>query len=280
MVVELASSDEEAHLREGVGTTYIRVLQKDILWAKEKLLNYGISRLPKSCTKVCWADCDILWGRKDWAIATSIKLEDFAVVQPFATAIFMGPEETPEHHGRFRPSVAFARYFVQNAESQSLIYSDDMLRSHPGYAWAARRDVLEKMGGLYDRAILGHGDLLMALAFSHKGDIPDAWSEHWDPGWSPMLKADVRAYQRKVAKVVQGRMVHVNGTIYHLWHGPRRNRDYFQRGKLLADFDPNIHLEESETGMWQWTRDAKLKGLPERAIEYFKARKEDERSEL
>lgn len=284
MVVELAASDDEAHLRDGVGNKYVRVIQGDVLWAKEKLLNYGIKRLPRSCTKVCWADCDILWGRKDWAVATSVLLEDYAVIQPFATAIFLGPEETPEHHGRFRPSVAFARYYVQTAESHTLIHADDVLRGHPGYAWAARRSVLEEIGGLYDRAILGHGDLVMALAFSHNvttdGEIPDGWSEHWDPGWSEKLKADVRAYQRRAAKVIQGSMVHANGTIYHLWHGPRRNRDYFKRGALLRDFDPAIHLEESETGMWRWTREAKLKGLPERALEYFKGRNEDDRTVL
>jgi hypothetical protein len=40
---------------------------------------------------------------------------------------------------------------------------------HPGYAWACTRKAYERMGGLYDKAILGSGDNIMSLCLINKG---------------------------------------------------------------------------------------------------------------
>lgn len=282
LMIELCASDAAAHLSDGVGARYMRVISRDVLWSKERLLNEAIEcGLPRNCTGVCWADCDILFQRKDWARATAALLTRHQVVQPFATAIFLSPTETPAKHGRYRPSVAFARYYRQAMGATTLVGTDAVLKAHPGYAWAARMSTLRAIGGLYDRAILGHGDLVMALGLCHSpdrdGPIPGGWEPHWRPGWSAALEDDARRWQRRAADVVRGDVAFVPGEIYHLWHGARKNREYERRGEMLAAFDPAVHIErDPATRMWRWTPQAVEAKYPEKVLDYFKGRKEDD----
>lgn len=279
LTVELAASDDAAHLTDKLCNKYVRVLAQDVLWAKERLLNVALENLPDACTQVCWADCDILFHRKNWARVCSDMLRRHRVVQPFSTAIFLGPQETPTNHAQFRPSNGFARYYHLHMGQMSMVNTDHVLKSHPGYAWAARRDVLERMQGFYDKCILGHGDIVMALAFCHNverdGAIPDEWEPHWNPGWSDLLYNDIRRWQREASRVVDGDVAFMNGQIYHLWHGPRKNRDYEQRGRALAHFDPDEHLVLSGN-MWTWSPRALDDGLAQACVAYFHKRREDD----
>lgn len=280
LTVELCTSVETAHLRDGVGTKYVRVVADDVLWAKERLLNVALKHLPLECTQVCWCDCDILFQRANWARMCSELLRRHRVVQPFTAAVWLGPDETPAKHTRFRPSTSFARYFRYDRRSLTVVGSDDILRSHPGYAWAARRDVLDRIGGFYDKCILGHGDIIMAMAFCHNpqvyGDIPtNEWERHWDPGWSSELKKDVRAWQRAASQEVAGDVNCCPGEIFHLFHGCKKNRDYDRRGSALAAFRPSEHLV-LRNDVWAWTPQAKCDGLVDACLAYFKNRREDD----
>lgn len=281
LTIELAFSENDYDLRESDATVMVRRCCSSVMWHKERLLNIAIASLPEECTKVCWLDCDILFGRADWAEVTSKALDAHPIVQPFGTAIFMGPDETPADHGRFRPTPSFARYYVHNHRCNSLIGSRMLLGPHhPGYAWAARREVLDAMGGLYDRCVLGHADLVMAAAYTHcvarDGPMPEGWEPHWDPGWSFELKEHIRAYQARVADAVQGDINYVGGTIYHMWHGSKKHRGYDVRGQILDAFDPEVHIvARSGDSLYEWTPAAHRIKLPINVGKYFSNRKED-----
>ena len=281
LTVELCAG-ADGDLSGDVCDRYVRIAQSDVLWAKERLLNVALQNLPAACTQVCWCDCDVLFQRPSWARLCSELLKRHRVVQPFATAIFLGPDETPERHTQFRPSVGFARFYVHDMRGRSLINTEHVLASHPGYAWAARRDVLERIGRFYDKCILGHGDIVMGLAACHSvardGPIPDEFEPGWRPGWSDALTRDIREWQRGASAVIDGDVTYVQGEVFHLWHGPRRNRNYDRRGALIQDFDPKRHLEPGdETSMWRWTEEAKRIGLDARCLAYFKQRREDDK---
>ena len=279
LLVELAASDAAAHWDPTAATRYVRVLETDVLWAKERLLNIGIAALPDECTAVCWCDCDVLVARDDWAAACVEQLKRHRVVQPFGTSVFLAPDETPERHCRYRTSISMARHFVQHTGRQSYSGTDQILVSHPGYAWAARREVLARIGGLYDRTVLGHGDLVMGLAFCHDPRVAplavDGWEPHWDPGWSTALLRHARAWQRRAADVVQGDVGFVHGALYHLWHGPPKRRQYHTRGAALAEFDPDQHIETAPSGVLRWTAAARAAGIPDKVKAYFASRRED-----
>jgi hypothetical protein len=279
LTVEMAPPGE-TQLKPDQSTRYVHVEARDVLWAKERLLNVAVAELPPECTQVCWCDCDILFARPDWAAACSRLLDAHPVVQPFQTAIFMGPNEMPSNHNAaYAPLESFVSFFCRTGRT-TLIDSKEVFKAHPGYVWAARRAELTRMGLFFDKCILGHADMVMGLAFCHDpdrfGGILTSWDAHWDPGWSPMLKAEARAWQRRASEVVRGNVGFVPGKIYHLYHGSNKSRNYTDRGKLLQAFDPAVHLaEDPRSGMWVWTSAAKLDGLDEAARRYFAARCED-----
>lgn len=277
LTVEL--STDVFHLSADVCNIYVPVQQKDVLWAKERLLNIALRHLPPHCTQVCWCDCDILFQRPQWAFLCSELLKKHRVVQPFGTCIFLGPDETPTQHQAFKPSCSFARYYFHTMNQKTFVGSTDVLTAHPGYAWAARRDVLQRLGGFLDFCILGHADIAMGLAFCHAlardGPIPDTWEPHWEPGWNPALKSAVRRWQQHAASVVHGDVSYVQGEIYHLWHGNGKNRQYTKRGELIQDFDPALHLVPAASGMWAWTEAATALELDKKVLQYFASRKED-----
>lgn len=279
LTVELCASDAEAHLSADYATKYVRVVAPDVLWAKERLLNLGIEQhLPPECTKVCWCDCDLLFKQDDWAWRCSDQLDRHRVVQPFSNAVFLAANETSENHRQFRPTASFAKVYAM--DPVSAINTTAALSSSPGYVWAARRDVLARMGGLFDQSILGHGDVVAAEAFSHSvdrdGAVPAGVDPVWNNGWSAALWDAVRAWQARAAEVVDGDIGVVRGTVFHLWHGSQKNRAYKERGMLLADFRPADHLElDPDTGMWRWTAAARAVGLEGRCKLYFQKRRED-----
>lgn len=278
LTVELCASDDTAHLSGDYATQYVRIVASDVLWAKERLLNIGIDHLPPECTKVCWCDCDILFKQPGWAWMCSDMLDKHRVVQPFSQGIFLAADETPEMHRRFQPSNSFAKVYLMDPVSAA--GTTVALGSSPGYVWAARRDVLARCNGLFDKSILGHGDIVAATAFSHSvardGPMPVGIDSVWKNGWSAALWDDVRAWQTRAAEVVDGDIGMVCGVVYHLWHGSQRNRNYKERGMLLADFQPSKHLVTNPaTGMWQWTPAARAAGLDARCKLYFKKRNED-----
>lgn len=267
------------HLPPDSADLYIGIEETDILWAKERLLQIALERLPASCRYVAWCDCDILFQDPQWAWQTVDALQIHRVIQPFTTCYFLGALETPAKHGMFPPSCSFARWYARR--HRTISHTPDVISNgHPGYVWAARRDVLQRIG-FYDKCILGHADVVMAIAFSHSahrdGPFPATWEPHWTPGWSAALQNDIRQWQQRAAAVVQGDLGYLPGAIYHLWHGPRSNRNYHNRGYLLQDFDPAVHLTLSKQLVWRWTDAARLTQVDKRCIQYFEQRQEDDR---
>ena len=281
LTVELACTEDGFTLEQEDATVMVRRVSADVMWHKERLLNIAIRSLPPSCGKVCWCDCDITFERADWAARTSEALDRYPVVQPFSSGIFLGPGDTPARYSkRFRPTTSFARYYVHDKRGESLVGSEDILRGHPGYAWAARRDVLHQLGGLFDECVIGHADVVMAVGFSHSvercGPIPDAWEPHWQCGWSPQLTARARAYQRRAADVVAGNIAYLGGNVFHHWHGPCKSRNYGVRGRILGQFNPERDLtSDAPDQPWRWTEDALATKLPEGVYVYFQTRQED-----
>jgi len=278
LTVELSLTAEQAHLKPDSCTKYVSVVEQDVLWAKEQLLNIAEQHLPAECTQICWCDCDVLFKDPGWAWKSSDLLQQHRIIQPFSEAIFLGPTETPNQYGSFQPSVSFARHYLK--KKGSLVQQPDILEGHPGYAWAMRRDIWRQCGGLYDKCILGHADIVMGVAFTHNvsrdGPIADDWEAHWNPGWSVYLQHDIRKWQQRICEIIKGDVGCMHGQVFHLWHGPRENRQYHNRGVMLADFNPALHLERGANHLYHWTLSAKSIKLDEACKLYFQKRKEDQ----
>jgi hypothetical protein len=139
---------------------------------------------------------------------------------------------------------------------------------HPGFAWAMTRKAYEKIGGLYDKGVLGSGDSIMALSFINKSKSMNNIEYSLDYNNS-MLK-----YQEKASRL---RLGYTPGVIRHHYHGTKANRRYTERWKILMkhQFSPTEHLTYDNNGILIPTNSFSEE-FKQDIFNYFKERKEDE----
>jgi hypothetical protein len=259
LMVELCHTESEPGMDPLLFEQYLRVQHADELWCKEALLNIGIKALPKTCTKVCWIDADILFLDNWWAARCSELLDQHKVIQPFdAYAVLSAAESKhPLKHrskDQYLPSFAYtARFNPKNL--------DFIRRAHPGYAWGARREVLEKIGGLYPNAILGLADVVMAYGFACKTEasIAKTWTftdvRIFMGDWNQQMVDDCVQWQRRAVQEVRSDIATPNCgvAVHHMYHGDMDGRQYNKIGEKLKGFDPKRHVAVSSDGLLHWT---------------------------
>jgi len=251
----------------------LRVRSDAVLWQKERLLNLAITRLPASCRKVVWMDADLLFVNPEWAVEASARLERYAVVQLFDTVIRLrrGQLSAGPQRESWR---SFAAVYTRSP--QALLSADFARHGHTGFAWAARRDLLERHG-FFDTCIAGSGDHVMAHAFCgdwHSGCIQRVLDEGHPAGPNRHLEHFVD-WSRAVYPDVRAAVGYVPGKVLHLWHGETVHRRYVTRNRDLAGFafDPRADVRIGPNGCWEW--DSDKPALHQWAIDYFRSRKED-----
>jgi hypothetical protein len=262
---ECAFGDEPFELERSSSVSQFRC--DDVMWQKERLLNLTIDRVPDRYSKIAWVDADILFTNPKWIVEASERLDDVPVVQPFSHAVRLRPGETVDFGGGERsrgfcftraalPALARLRYHIHG---------------HTGFAWAADRQLLSEIG-LYDVAIVGTADHLMAHAFS--GDFGSPCLELVFGGSCGFLD-HFRCWAEAAWERVRGRLGYVEGAVLHLWHGETANRGYVRRYRELAElgYDPAVHLRGEPGALWQLSEDGSLLG--DWAIRYFGDRRED-----
>lgn len=275
LIVELAMNGSRFTVEERLADRVVRLRSDAVLWHKERLLNLGISELPPGCDRVVWLDADILFENQDWVGETGELLRSYPVVQPFREACWLQKGETRPAAGyMFIPGVGEGRslpgmaYAMARKKDHLKALRNYYQHGHSGFAWAARRELLNRHG-LYDGLILGGGDLLIAKTFYTSEELEPAF-------YPPALNNAVERWRRPFHADVEGSVSHAEGRVLHLWHGQAANRTYVDRARILRDceFDPECDIEPSPDGPWQWSS-----AKPEfhrRVREYFESRREDE----
>lgn len=267
LVVELAFGDEAHELPPGDGVLHLR--GNDILWQKERLLNLAAASLPEHCRKIAWLDNDLLFDDRRWLERTSAALDDFVVVQPFTSCVRLARGER-DYAGVAELHESYAHVF---ARSPSTARSGTFDRhGHTGYAWAARRELFETCG-LYDVALAGNGDHLMAHGFAgglvHSPCLGRALG-------SPRYVEHFFPWAIKARDLVGGKIGYVPGSLLHLWHGDLADRRYDEVKRNFAEFgfDPDAHLRSDEHGLLAWS-DAAPQAMRDWARDMFWQRRED-----
>jgi hypothetical protein len=139
---------------------------------------------------------------------------------------------------------------------------------HPGYAYACTRKAYEKMRGLFEVAVLGSGDNIMALSFINKG--LKAVNELSTDGY----KQTISEFQ---SRCINLRIGYVPGVIRHYFHGSKKNRKYTERWEILLkhNFDPLEHIVFDKMGLMIPSPTCSQELLDD-IMNYFKERNEDE----
>jgi hypothetical protein len=216
--------------------------------------------LPSDWKAFAWIDADIDFDNNNWALDTLKILNGCKdIVQIFSHCVDMNNnEETMNVYN------SFGFQFSHN-----LPYSNKFPNYwHPGYAWACTRQAYEKMGGIFELAILGSGDHIMSFCLMNKGlqSINDSFSDDF--------KEKVIEFQNRVKRL---RLGYVPVTIRHFFHGSKLNRKYIERNEILKryNFSPSIHLIYNEQGILIPSQNFSKDFLEDMMV-YFKQRNEDE----
>jgi hypothetical protein len=234
------------------------------LFHKENLLNIGISRLPPSARYIMWCDADIEFMQPNWADETLHALQHYQIVQPWSTALDLGPECLGKHALQLHKGFCY-----QYVRRQKIGFGKEYEFAHPGFAWAARREALDRVEGLIDWTLLGAADHIMALALI--GRVRDSMAG----GLHPNFYAMAYHWQYLAEHQIHRDIGYVSGLIHHHWHGKKENRRYVSRWDILKkdQYDPKCDILRDTYGA------IRLAGnkpeLRDDLREYFRQRSED-----
>lgn len=212
----------------------LHVRARDVLWQKERLLNLALRAVPAWVPKIAWLDADVLLD-DHWAEETSELLERAVVAQPFERAVRLPPGRDEDDGASDEGFWGFCREVTRMPSLLEQGSYDP--HGHTGFAWAARRELLDACG-LYEACVAGSADHVMAHAFA--GGLGSACVSRIF-GANDAHERHFRAWAAQVAAQLGGRPVaHARGTLRHLWHGELRHRGYLARNRELAAlrFDP------------------------------------------
>ena len=138
-----------------------------------------------------------------------------------------------------------------------------------GFAWAARRDVLERHA-FFDAGIIGGGDRAMVCAASDcfeplmERQCMNEWERKYYMAWAEPYHDTIRA-----------KIGFLDSDIFHLWHGEigARHSRIRHKGLRAFQFDPFTDIATADTGVWRWNTDKPE--LHEYIRRYFISRRED-----
>ena len=259
-VVELAYKKQRFTITDSKNPRHLQIRTEIPIWHKENMINLGIQKLlPKNWKAIAWIDSDLEFENPSWAKDTLKVLNGTKdIVQIFSHCVDMNMNE--EAMSVF---VSFGYQYVKG-----LPYRREIKNFwHPGYAWACTRKAYEKMGGLYEEAILGSADNVMSLSLIQQGlrGINEKSTDDY--------KESVLRFQTRVKSL---RLGYVPGVLRHYFHGSKENRKYGDRWKILLNhnFSPREHLTHDENGILIPSPECPSEMLVE-ILNYFKERNED-----
>jgi hypothetical protein len=275
-IVECVIGDTKAELPE---TEFItRIYTPSLLWHKESLLNKIVSELPQEFKYVFWLDTDVIFTNKKWLLESVESLQTNNIMQPFEYCVHLDQDQTKPS---FDLDVERAyvgdpktrhpkmwRSFCANHNTSADLSCDVNYdkHGHVGFAWGARREVLDFMP-LYDKALIGGAEHIMAHAAAGQighSCITKSFTDDID---------SVNAWSRLFYRVIDGKIGYVKGELYHIWHGDLGKRQYLKRIQDFTSTAKNI-TERDENGLHVTTN-----GDDEYVKQYFDHREDTQKDE-
>lgn len=237
-VVELAYGDQEYYVTDMDNPQHLRLRTNIPLWHKENMINIAVEKLLPLNWKACaWVDADIEFDNPNWALDTLKILNGCKdVVQLFSHTVFMDANGDTE--------LLITGLGFQHNKKTKRGYSIKDLNSywHPGFAWACTRKFYEKINGLYEYAITGDGDILMASCFlgNYKSALPHGASDDY-----------IKTLREFESRCGGARLGYVPGIIRHHYHGSINSRKYDLREQILIknNYLPTLHISKDANGL-------------------------------
>ena len=265
--------NKEAELQDFSDSVY-KHLKFDLqspIWVKENLINIAIQSINNDWEYACWLDKDIHFFNPNWDIDTINKLKEYDIIQPWSRVLFLTKNYEIDRNvksngvndfiARFKncPDLEKEKGFLSYGKVKELGYVSRV--GHPGHTWAINRKFYEKIGGLFDRCIVGGGDSFLLCTMDETFDLPDL-----------RLNVLYKSFYTKYVNIARGTKVGcIEGTITHYYHGDIENRNYFHRYNLIDNIiDVEKDIEYQENGTLRINNTKTEKNI----LDYFYSRKE------
>jgi hypothetical protein len=240
------------------------------MFYKELLMNKLEPHIPPQYTKLVCMDGDIIFEIPDWVDKTSRALDTFNLIQPFSEAAWLTPDNTRIRSKKMSYAFGIAKNMVSGINDTV----DNILNIHtfhPGFAWAFQREFFRKIGGFYDRGIVGNGDMLFVFNFFKNG-VSETWIKQ-NLGGNTFILDRWKEYNSKFneAKPLLG---FIRNKAFHLFHGVVGNRQYRTRYQsaapmLIGKWEDQVSMNENQ--LFEF----KNPQISESILNYFKGRNED-----
>lgn len=265
ITVECAFNDNPFHFKPNEDVYQLR--SSSIMWQKERLINYGISKLPNDCDYFAWIDGDIIFP-DNWNEIAIHELQKNDIIQLYKK-VFHLPKGLKIYDGSKMP-------FFQSVMWQYKIHKNWLNRrkekelsfSSPGFAWAAKREVFDDIK-IYDKNIVGSGDTFLVDC------LLDSWEIHgFASKFTPAMKVHMMDYCDKL-KNKNPKVGYIPIDIYHLYHGSLKNRSYMDRHKAILDHNYNPQTDiVLMNDVYEWATDKPE--MHKMIKDYFYSRMEDD----
>lgn len=274
VTIEYALGEREYAVQTPINDNHIiiNVRGESELWLKENLVNIALSRIPETVKYVAIIDSDIRFMRTDWVGEAIQQLQHYNVIQMFEVAQDLDTNSFPyqfntgfvkdwKEYGfvnmqfsQFKKIPTIKVPSVQSLKNLQNPYCDDcqdgelrVNRFHPGFAWAYRRETLDKLGGMIDTGILGSGDSHMATSFVGKS------METVHPKMNDDYKRVIREWEKRAIQHVNYNIGYMQGSITHAFHGSKKFRKYGSRWEILVkhQYSPITDIRRNVMGVYQ-----------------------------
>lgn len=268
----------------------------DHMWQKERLLGIALAALPAHVRHVAWLDCDVVFADPGWQERIRSQLETSDIVQPFRQVEYLDQAATCRVTAGDRLEEQLSPFTLDRRPSFLDVHSalgertaeldlgrrfepapgsgryQIMARPAYGHAWAARRELMARIGW-YDRCVLGGGDLFFAYGIA--GQAEALIGNHQSVGWDFYGGAGYREWAAAIPRHGWPRVACGDGTLLHLFHGELADRQYRSRIDGLVpyglDLQKDVVARPGEP--WSWVRDrAELDAY---VLAYLRNRQED-----
>ena len=260
-IIELLYGRQQNIITDSKNPRHLQIQTVVPLWHKESMINVGINKLlPKDWKAVAWVDADLEFENCTWAKDTLRILNgNYDIVQLFSYCVDMD-------YNKNTMTIFNSAGYQYTKQNKYCGKGPDFW--HPGYAWACTRKTYDKMGGLFDKAILGSGDNIMCFSLLQNG--LKAINIQSTEGY----KQTVINFQDRVKNL---RFGYVPGIIRHHFHGSKKNRKYMERWEILVkyNYNPKVDISYDKNGLVVPTHSCPF-GLLADIYRYFEERNEDE----
>jgi hypothetical protein len=239
---EMAFHNEPSLFEESPSTFIFR--STSYMFYKEHLINLVIVKpAVRVFQKYVILDADIIFDDINWVDKISSALNTYDIIQPYEYACKLTKQFTVED----------VLYSICKKEKEG----------HPGYAWAFRRDWYDRIGGLYEHAVIGGGDTCLVYKI----------------GTSNISISNI--YSRELERcTIKTKIGFIPGTIYHLPHGTFIKRQYTTRMSDLENTLKSLQISslsdavEEIEGILEWKQNCK-DVMNKTLLQFFQNREDD-----